>query len=227
MYNYLHFPSEQEAKFIQERIALVEKYAAELCHAFGAFSRKAARIRDKGDELAKVSLCYAEAEEINGSLSEALANFASSMSILSDYGDLRVQNIDNKVVNELTQYENICKHSKNEVRQIFAARDKELTKRRQLDRIRDRNPRNRQQILQAETELVKATTEVTKTIHNLEEQITTFERNKLHDLKEILLDFISGEMGYHARALELLTRAYQDVDAIDEESDLQVNFSRK
>lgn len=77
--------------------------------------------------------------------------------------------------------------------------------------------------IQAETELVKATAEVSKTIHNLEEQITSFERQKLHDIKAIFLDFISTEMGYHAKALEILTSAYQDIDAINEESDMEVN----
>lgn len=70
--------------------------------------------------------------------------------------------------------------------------------------------------------MVKATAEVSKTIHNLEEQITSFERQKLHDMKAIFLDFVSTEMGYHAKAIELLTKAYQDVDAIDEEADMQV-----
>lgn len=71
---------------------------------------------------------------------------------------------------------------------------------------------------------MKATAEVSKTIHNLEEQITSFERQKLHDMKSIFLDFVSTEMGYHAKAIELLTKAYQDVDAIDEEADMQVMF---
>lgn len=70
--------------------------------------------------------------------------------------------------------------------------------------------------------MVKATTEVARTVHNLEEQITTFEKQKLHDTKSILLDFISTEMGYHAKVIEILTKAYQDVDSINEETDLKV-----
>lgn len=41
-------------------------------------------------------------------------------------------------------------------------------------------------------------------------------------MKAIFLDFISTEMGYHAKTIEILTRAYQDIDAVDEESDMQV-----
>lgn len=69
---------------------------------------------------------------------------------------------------------------------------------------------------------MKATAEVSKTIHNLEEQVVSFERQKLHDMKSVFLDFISSEIGYHAKAIESLTKAYQEVNNIDEESDLQV-----
>lgn len=70
---------------------------------------------------------------------------------------------------------------------------------------------------------MKATAEVSKTVHNIEEKTTTFERQKLHDIKSILLDFITTELGYHAKALEILTKIYRQVNAIDEDADLQVS----
>lgn len=39
----MSFVSEQEAKFVQDRITGVEKHLAELCAVFAAFARKAAR----------------------------------------------------------------------------------------------------------------------------------------------------------------------------------------
>ncbi|CAG9769062.1 unnamed protein product [Ceutorhynchus assimilis] len=212
---------EEEARFLQDRIQLVEKHLADLCDVFGQYARKTARIRDKGDEVSKTVLAFSANENINKSLSVGLESFADSISTLSDYGDARTQSLELKVVGEFSRYEDVCKKVKEEIKDIFAARDKEVQRKRQLDRIRDRNPRNRQQIMQAETELVKATAELSKTVHNIEEKATTFERQKLHDLKSILLDFISIEMGYHARALEEMTKAYSLVDAIDEESDLE------
>lgn len=118
-----------------------------MCHVFAQYSRKVARVRDKGDEIAKVALNYAETEIINRSLAVGLENFADSISTLSDYGDVRVQLIDNKVVKEFSRYEDICKHVRDEVKDIYSARDKEINRKRQLDRIRERNPRNRQQIV--------------------------------------------------------------------------------
>lgn len=126
---------------------MAEKNLAEFCHTFAQYSRKVARVRDKGDSIAQAAVNFAESEEINKSLSLGLANFASTFATISDYGDVRVQHIDNKVIREFSQYENVCKQAKEEVKQIFNARDRELSRKKQLDRIREKNPRNRQQIV--------------------------------------------------------------------------------
>lgn len=70
---------------------------------------------------------------------------------------------------------------------------------------------------------MKASAEFSKTLRNLDEKSTEFEKQKLHDIKSILLDFVSVEMGYHARALEVLTNAYKGISSIDEEADLEVS----
>lgn len=51
---------------------------------------------------------------------------------------------------------------------------------------------------------MKASVEVSRVVKGLEEQIDTFEKRKLHDLKTILLDFIIIELSFHAKTLELL-----------------------
>lgn len=211
---------EQEAKFVQDRISNVEKHFAELCTTFAAYTRKAARLRDKGDEVAKVIQTYAQSETINRSLSTGLTNFSQTLSIIGDYRDAKVQRFDAKIIAPLSQYATICKHARDDVKSTFTARDKELTRKRHLDRLRERNPRNRQMISQAESELMKASVEVSRVVKGLEEQIDSFEKRKLHDLKTILLDFVVIELSFHAKAVELLTKAYQDIAEIDEVNDL-------
>ncbi|XP_026831081.1 protein FAM92A isoform X1 [Ooceraea biroi] len=212
---------EQEAKFVQDRITGVEKHFAELCTIFGAFTRKAARLRDKSDELAKVIQVYGDSETINRSMSTGLANFSATLSVVGDYRDAEVQRLDAKVIAPLSQYAIICKHARDDVKNTFAARDREFTRRRQLDKVRERNPRNRQMISQAESELMKASVEVSRVVKGLEEQINSFERRKLHDLKSVLLDFVTIELSFHTKALELMTKAYQDIVSIDEIKDLE------
>ncbi|XP_011268862.1 protein FAM92A-A isoform X2 [Camponotus floridanus] len=212
---------EQEAKFVQDRITGVEKHFAELCTIFAAFARKAARLRDKNDELAKIIQTYADSEIINRSLSAGLANFSATLSVIGDYRDAEVQRLDAKITAPLSQYATICKHARDDVKSTFAARDRELTRRRQLDKVRERNPRNQQMISQAKSELMKASVEVSRVVKGLEEQIDSFERRKLHDLKSIFLDFVTVELSFHTKALELLTKAYQDIAAINEMKDLE------
>ena len=72
-----------------------------------------------------------------------LLHYAADMS----FRDAEVKRLESKVVNELSQYDGICKHSREEVKATFSAREKELVRKRQLDRIRERNPRNRQMIV--------------------------------------------------------------------------------
>lgn len=69
---------------------------------------------------------------------------------------------------------------------------------------------------------MKASVEVSRVVKGLEEQIDTFEKRKLHDLKTVLLDFIIIELSFHAKTLELLTKGYQDIAEIDEVKDLEV-----
>lgn len=76
---------------MQERIQTTEKHLADLCDVFSQYTRKAARLRDKSDELAQVATAYSSNESINKSLALGLENFADSISTLGDYGDLRTQ----------------------------------------------------------------------------------------------------------------------------------------
>ncbi|XP_063236638.1 uncharacterized protein LOC134538949 isoform X3 [Bacillus rossius redtenbacheri] len=76
---------EQQARFIQERISTVEKHFAELCTSFAAYTRKASRLRDKGDELSQTVQSYAEAESVNRSLKTGLLSFSAVMAAIGDY----------------------------------------------------------------------------------------------------------------------------------------------
>ncbi|XP_076254832.1 CBY1 interacting BAR domain containing protein Fam92 isoform X1 [Rhynchophorus ferrugineus] len=212
---------EEEAKFLQDHIQYNEKHLGKLCEVFSQYSKKVARVRDVGDEMAKAVNNYSANESVNKSLALGLQNFSNSLSSLSDYSDLLVQNLDSKIVGILCKYEEICKRSREEIKHVFEAREKEIQRKKQLSKIKDRYPRNRQVIAQAEADVLKATNELSKTVYSIEEKATAFERQKLHDLKLILLDFITLQMGYHAKAIEIFSNCYKQVENINEESDLK------
>ncbi|TWW65289.1 CBY1-interacting BAR domain-containing protein 1 isoform X2 [Takifugu flavidus] len=74
----------------------------------------------------------------------------------------------------------------------------------------------------AESELQRATMDATRITRQLEETIDEFERQKIRDIKKIFGDFVTVEMAFHAKALEVFTLAYQSIQNVDEEEDLEV-----
>ncbi|XP_033294187.1 CBY1-interacting BAR domain-containing protein 1 isoform X2 [Orcinus orca] len=74
----------------------------------------------------------------------------------------------------------------------------------------------------AETELQRATMDAARTTRHLEETIDSFEKQKIKDIKTIFSEFITIEMLFHGKALEVYTAAYQNIQKIDEEEDLEV-----
>ncbi|XP_049854536.1 CBY1-interacting BAR domain-containing protein 1 isoform X3 [Schistocerca gregaria] len=212
---------EQQAKFIQERISTVEKHFADLCAVFAEYTRKNASVRNKNDDLAQSLQNYAQSENVNKSLKNGLLEFSQTLSFVSDYRDAKVKRLEKKVVEELSAYDGICKHAKETVKNSLSVRDRELARRKQLDRVRERNPHNRQQISIAESELLKATADLSRTVRSLEEQTDMFEKKKLHDIKSIILNYTIIELSFHAKAVELFTKAYQQVSEVDEEEDME------
>ncbi|XP_013396523.1 protein FAM92A [Lingula anatina] len=182
--------SENQSKFIQDRIGQVEKYFGEICYHFGAYARKCAKLRDKGDEVCKSVMDYAINSTLNGTSKTGLTQFAEYLSAVQDYRNAQVQRLEAKVIAPLSTYGNACKHAREDLKAAFAARGKEEKQQKQYDKIREKNPSDRQQISQAETELQKAHVDASRTSRALEEQMDEFEKKKLGDIKVVWLHYI-------------------------------------
>lgn len=65
---------------------------------------------------------------------------------------------------------------------------------------------------------------MSRTAKGLSEQTEFFERRKLQQLKGLLTDFIMTEATFHAKAVELFTVAYHQVQDINDRADLEVNL---
>ncbi|KAJ8785199.1 hypothetical protein J1605_007755 [Eschrichtius robustus] len=107
-----------------------------------------------------------------------------------------------------------------DLKATLTARNREAKQLTQLERTRQRNPSDRHVI--AETELQRATMDAARTTRHLEETIDSFEKQKIKDIKTIFSEFITIEMLFHGKALEVYTAAYQNIQKIDEEEDLEV-----
>ncbi|XP_036422159.1 protein FAM92A [Colossoma macropomum] len=209
-----------QTKQIQESITHVEKHFGELCQLFAAYVRKTARLRDKADVLVREISLYADTETPN--LKNGLKNFADQLAKIQDYRQAEVERLEAKVVEPLKAYGTTVKIKRADLKLTQSARNREAKQMQQLERMRQRNPSDRQIISQAESELQRATMDATRTTRQLEETIDVFEKQKIQDIKKIFGEFVTIEMMFHAKALEVYTTAYQHIQNVDEEGDLEV-----
>ncbi|XP_056439199.1 CBY1-interacting BAR domain-containing protein 1 [Gadus chalcogrammus] len=231
---------DNQTKQIQENLSNVEKHFGDMCQLFAAYVRKTARLRDKADLLVREINVYAETETPN--LKRGMKHFADQLAKIEDYRQAEVERLEAKVVEPLKSYGAVVKRKREDLKTTQSARDRESKQMAQLERTRQRNPSDRQIIRappqsiscpdiicitwlsmpQAESELQRATMDATRTTRQLEETIDEFEKQKIRDIKKIFGEFVTVEMSFHAKALEVYTAAYQSIQSVDEEEDLEV-----
>ncbi|XP_044192616.1 protein FAM92A isoform X1 [Thunnus albacares] len=211
---------DNQTRKIQENITSVEKHFGEMCQMFAAYARKTARLRDKADILVQEIGLYADMETPN--LKRGMKQFADHLAKIQDYRQAEVERLEAKVIEPLKSYGAVVKRKREDLKTTQSARDREAKQMAQLERTRQRNPSDRQIISQAESELQRATMDATRTTRQLEETIDEFEKQKIRDIKRIFGEFVTVEMSFHAKALEVYTLAYQSIQSVDEEEDLEV-----
>ncbi|KAM6088213.1 CBY1-interacting BAR domain-containing protein 1 [Chlamydotis macqueenii] len=209
---------DNQTRQIQDAVSNVEKHFGELCQIFAGYVRKTARLRDKADLLVNEIYAYAATETPN--LKVGLKNFADEFSRLQDYRQAEVDRLEAKVVEPLKSYGTIVKLKRDDLKATLTAKNREAKQLSQLEKTRQRNPSDRHII--AESELQRASLDATRTTRQLEETIDNFEKQKIKDIKNIFSEFITIEMLFHGKALEIYTAAYQNIQNIDENEDLEV-----
>ncbi|KAG2469881.1 FA92B protein, partial [Polypterus senegalus] len=162
-----------------------DKYLGQLCVSLASYTRKTAKLRDKGDSVVKQLIDFANTE--NPELRTGLKNFAEDLAKIQDYMHAKVERLETRVVRPLKTYGDIIKHKK------------------------------------AESNVLKATVDSNRTTRQLEETINDFQKQKLSDIKKFVSEFITIEMLFHAKVLEIYSTAFQNWENLDIEKDLQVS----
>ncbi|XP_004548140.4 CBY1-interacting BAR domain-containing protein 1 [Maylandia zebra] len=211
---------DNQTRRIQENITNVEKHFGQMCQLFAAYVSKTAKVRDKADLLVREISLYADTE--TPSLKRGMKQYADHLAKIQDYRQAQVERLESKIIEPLKSYGAVVKRKREDLKTTQSARDREAKQMAQLERTRQRNPSDRQIISQAESELQRATMDATRTTKQLEETIDEFERQKIQDIKKIFCEFVTVEMSFHAKALEVYTLAYQSIQSVDEEEDLEV-----
>ncbi|XP_042336638.1 CBY1-interacting BAR domain-containing protein 2 isoform X2 [Sceloporus undulatus] len=204
---------------MENTVTNAEQYFGKFCSLMASYTRKTAKLRDKADLLVKQLMDYANTE--NPELRTTVKNFAEELAKVQDYRQAEVERLEMKVVEPLKVYGVLIKQTRAEIKKFNAARNKEIKQLEKLEKIRQKSPSDRHMISQAESQAHRASVDASRSTQQLEETIDEFQKQKLKDIQKIFLDFVTVEMVFHAKALEVYSNAFQNLESYNMEKDLE------
>ena len=125
------------------------------------------------------------------------------------------------IIKEISNYAGVCKSATEDVRNCSIAYEKEISQLKYVHKLRQQNPLGRMQISKAESDLAHATTQSVRLGKSIEERVDKLEKKKLQDLITWMKRLALIEMSLHSSSLSILTKAYNQLESIDVESDLE------
>ncbi|KAM4833465.1 CBY1-interacting BAR domain-containing protein 2 [Thomomys bottae] len=238
---------DSQVRSMENTVANAEKHFGPFCALLASYTRKTARLRDKADQLVKQLIDFANTE--SPTLRTAVRDLAEDLAKVQDYRQAEVERLEAKVVSPLKLYGAQIKRTRAEIKKCKRVQKNEIKQLQKLEKLRQRSPSDRQMIVsflaagagrlgraslpreshglvvgssvQAESHAQRASVDTSRTTHQLEETVDAFQEQKLRDLQRIFLDFVSIEMVFHAKAVEVYSHAFQTLERYDVEGDLQ------
>ncbi|XP_077648958.1 CBY1-interacting BAR domain-containing protein 2 [Urocitellus parryii] len=213
------FSRDSQVRLMDSTVTNAEKYFGQFCSLLAAYTRKTAGLRDKADQLVKQLADFANTE--GPEMRATVRDFAEDLAQVQDYRQAEVERLETKVVMPLKLYGAQIKQTRAEIKKFKRVQKNEIKQLEKLEKLRRKSPSDRQMISQAETNVQRASVDTGRTTHQLEETVDAFQRQKLRDLQRILSDFVTIEMVFHAKAVEVYSRAFQTLERYSPERDLQ------
>ncbi|XP_063801753.1 CBY1-interacting BAR domain-containing protein 2 [Pseudophryne corroboree] len=208
-----------QIKIMENTVSNAEKYFGQLCTILASYTRKTAKLRDKADQLVKQLIDFGNTE--NPELRSALKNMAEDLAKIQDYRHAQVERLETKVLSPIKMYGILIKEKRAEIKKFNTVRNKEIKELEKLDKLRHRTPSDRHVISQAESNVQKASLDAARTTQQLEEVIDNFQQQKVKDIQKIFSDFLTIEMVFHSRALEVYTNAFHSLQDCELEKDME------
>ncbi|XP_038224337.1 CBY1-interacting BAR domain-containing protein 2 isoform X2 [Dermochelys coriacea] len=210
---------DSQVRIMENTVANTEKYFGQFCALMASYARKTAKLRDKSDLLVKQLIDYANTE--NPELRSTMKNFAEELAKVQDYRQAEVERLETKVVEPLKRYGVQLKQTQAEIKRFNKVRNNEIKQLEKLERLRQKSPSDRHTLSQAESNVHKVSVDASRTTQQLKETIDEFQKQKLKDVQKIFSDFVTIEMVFHAKALEVYSSAFQKLDDYDFERDME------
>ncbi|KAM8881644.1 CBY1-interacting BAR domain-containing protein 2-like [Synchiropus picturatus] len=219
-----HLSRDAQVKNLEQTVKHTEKHLGELCSLLASYTRKTAKLRDKGDRLVAQIFDFAKQEDPE--LQLGLRNLAEDLAMVQDYRQAEVERLESRVVAPLKTYGDIVKNKKAELKKFNTDLSKEVKELQKLEKLRLQNPSDRRTISQAEVSAQKASNNAQLSSRQLQEAVLDFQRQKVQDVTRVFTDFITVEMLFHAKALEVYTHAYHNLLEVNTQRSLELFSSR-
>ncbi|CAL8351290.1 unnamed protein product [Merluccius merluccius] len=216
------FSRDVQVKGMEQTVNHAEKYLGHFCSLLASYTRKTAKLRDKADLLVTQLFDFSNTEDLEFQM--GFKNLAEDLAMVQDYRQAQVERLETRVVSPLKGYGDIIKTKRADLKRFSTDRNRELKEIQKLEKIRLKNPADRQSI--AEVSAQKASNNAQRSTRQLEDTITDFQRQKLEDLKTIFTDFITVEMLFHSKALEIYAHTLQNLETVDVYKDLELFSGR-
>ncbi len=198
-YDELIIAQQENIKKLEKEISMlkknIEKYSETL-------SKSKKRNDDVGNSIEKIF------EGEKGNFRETLEKFAEIVFDVGKYKEKHVCMIYDKVIGELSLSRCRCKQATFNIDFALKSQKDEQRKEKHLKKIKETGPLDKQKFSKAHSALVACVVETEKAFHSLKEELESFDKQRVDELRAVLLAFTESELNYHSHALELYSRGF-------------------
>ncbi|XP_028812564.1 protein FAM92B-like isoform X3 [Denticeps clupeoides] len=160
-------------------------------------------IFSRDSQIKQMEAMLDDSEKHLGQFCSILASYTRKTARLRDKADLLVRELNNFSSREEPEVRNSIKNFAEDLAMVQDYRQAE-----------------------AEMNAHNASMNASRNTKKMEETIMDLQRQKLEDIKKIFSEFIMVEMLFHAKALEVYTHTFQNLETMDVEKDLEL-FRRR
>jgi tetratricopeptide (TPR) repeat protein len=190
----------------QENIKKLEKEISMLKKNIEKYSETLSKSKKRNDEVGNSIERIFEGEE--GKFRETLEKFSEILFDVGKYKENHVCMIYEKVIGELSLSRCRCKQATFNIDFALKSQKDEQRKEKHLKKIKETEPLDKQRFSKAQSALLASVVETEKAFHSLKEELESFDKQRVDELRAVLLAFTESELKYHSHALELYSRGF-------------------
>ncbi|KAK3703579.1 hypothetical protein QZH41_006905 [Actinostola sp. cb2023] len=209
---------DEDVLHYKNRIDLVESHFKELAKLVEKYAKTTAKLGQTGISISEAVCSSFEDLEPKG-VAVHVEKFGKCLTSLQTEREQLASELSSKIAGDFRVYETKCSETKKEIDECNHLIVRENHEKEHLQKLQNKIPLNRRKFMESKVRLEKAQVMTNNSKNLLHEQMEEFESQKLHDSGRILREFVRTEMQFHARCLQIFTKAYQHLMKVPDAND--------